>query len=243
MQHFGLKHYDEIKKILKNYAVSGRAKKALEDLDIVLIAAPTSTGKNTLIRQLLKTGKYYFIVSDTTRPPQLRDGKMEQNGIEYYFRNENEIIKDLKKGEFLEAAIIHEQQLSGISIRELEKAKAQHKVAVTDINIDGADNIKWANPQVKVIFLLPPSFEEWQRRIKGKTNMSEAEITNRLRAADKEIIHAMSSNHYQLVVAEDIDNSVRIIDEIVQGHDNPHQARGKLLLKQLHQDLQVLLKS
>ncbi len=241
MQHFGLKNYEKFKETLKNYKISERAKKVLNGLELVLIVAPTSTGKNTLIRSLIKTGKYHFIVSDTTRPAQLRDGKMEKNGVEYFFRSEEEVLKDLEKGEFLEAAIIHEQQVSGISIRELEKAKSSNKIATTDMDIVGADNIKQANPNVRVIFLLPPSFMEWQRRIKGKSNMSATEISNRLRAADKEIMHAINTDYYQLVIAEDIDNSVRIIDGIIAGHKNPHQERAKLLAKQLHQDLQAYL--
>lgn len=237
MQDFGLKHYDEFKEVLANYYISERAKEVLKKLRLVLIVAPTSTGKNTLIKHLLKTNKYYFIISDTTRAPQLRDGKMEQNGEEYFFRKEEDMLEDLKNGEFLEAAIIHEQQVSGISIRELEKAKTQNKIAINDVNINGAHNIKETNPGVDVIFLVPPSFEEWHKRIKGKTNMSQAEVANRLAGADKELIAAMTHNYYQFVVAKDIENSVKIIDDIVHGRPNPHQDIGLKLVKQLHQEL------
>lgn len=241
MQDFRLKHYFEFKEILANYHISERAHKALKGLPLVLLVAPTSTGRNTLIRHLQKTGKYYFIVSDTTRPPQLRDGKMESNGVEYYFRSEEEVLSDLKKGEFLEAAIIHEQQVSGISIRELEQAKKQDKVAITDIETIGADNVIRAKPDTKIIFLLPPSFDEWQRRIRSRGKMSEAEIRNRLLGADKEFKAALAHGYYQFVVAEDIDNSVKIIDEIVHGNANPHQNRGRKIVAELHQRLVSLI--
>src|SRR3990167_319885 len=202
MTHFSLKHYQQFKKILGQYQMSELAKKTLEDLNLILMVAPTSTGRNTIIKKLLKTGDYYFIVSDTTRPPQMRDGKMEENGVHYFFRSEDEILSDLKAGELLEAAIIHDQQVSGISMRELEKAKNQNEVAITDIEIVGADNIMRVYPQAKAVFLVPPSFEEWQKRIIGRGFMNDQELKNRLRSADREFKAALEKDYYHFVVAE-----------------------------------------
>src|SRR5438309_1023704 len=117
-----LQHYTEFKAVLDKYHVSDAAKTKLEGLKLVLMLAPTSGGRNTIIKRQLQTGNYYYIVSDTTRPPRVNDGALEQNGNEYWFRTEDEILADLKTGSFLEAELIHDQQVSGISIRELEKA-------------------------------------------------------------------------------------------------------------------------
>src|SRR5687768_16147074 len=104
MADFSLKHRQKFKQVLANYQISERARRALEGLDLVLMVAPTSTGRNTIINKLLETGGYYFIVSDTTRPPQVRDGKLEEDGLNYFFRSEEDILEDLEAGEFLEAA-------------------------------------------------------------------------------------------------------------------------------------------
>ena len=112
-----LKHLDEFTDILANYQVSPRAIKSLKSVKLVLLIAPSAGGRNTLINRLMTTGRYNFIVSDTTRAPRVNNGLPEQSGREYWFRSEEEILSDLKNGEFLEAEIIHSQQVSGISIR------------------------------------------------------------------------------------------------------------------------------
>ena len=87
----------------------------------------TAGGRNTIIDQLLKSGDFHYIISDTTRHKRANNGVMEQDGREYWFRSEDEILADLKAGNFLEAAIIHNQHVSGISIRELKKASKRVK--------------------------------------------------------------------------------------------------------------------
>src|SRR5581483_619054 len=143
-------HYQQFKDILGQYKLSSRAKNATKNIKLVLLLAPTSGGKNTIIRHQLATGRYYFIVSDTTRPPRKNDGIMEISGREYWFRTEKEMLKDLKAGELLEAEIIHNQQVSGISIRELEKAQKQGKIAITDIELMGAHNIRTVKPDTVI---------------------------------------------------------------------------------------------
>lgn len=243
MNTFNLKHYQEFKEALTNYHISERAKNALQDLKLVLLVAPTSTGRNTVITELVKTKGYYFIVSDTTRPPQIRDGKLEENGVNYFFRTEEEMLADIKAGEFLEAELIHDQQVSGISIRELEKAKNLHKVAITDIETAGADNVMRAKPDTKIIFLLPPSFEEWQDRIASRGRMSEHELRNRLRSAAHEFEAALAHNYYHYVIAENVQQSASLIEAIAQNKPNPHQGRGVGLIHQLQDHLQQKLSS
>lgn len=233
-----LKYYKEFKDVLGHYQISKRAKQALDGLQLVLMVATSSTGRNTMIRELLKTGRYHFIVSDTTRPPQTRDGKLEENGVNYFFRTEEEILADLKAGEYLEAAIIHEQQVSGINIRELENSKSQGKIAITDIEIVGADNIMRVQPGAIAIFFVPPSFEEWQNRLARRGRMTNQELKNRLSGAEKEFEAALKHNYYHFVIADDLARTVPLVDKIAHGEkDETEQQKGRqvvnLLLKQL----------
>jgi guanylate kinase len=236
-----LVHYQEFKQTLETYHLSQRAKKALEGLRLVLLVGPTSSGRNTVIRELVDSHNFQNIVSDTTRPPQFRDGRMEENGEDYFFRSEDEMLADLRAGEFLEAAIIHEQQVSGVSIRELEKANNSNKVAITDIEPQGADNVMRANPDTKAIFLIPPSFEEWQDRIRGRGKMTEHELRNRLKGAVNEFETALNHNYYQFVITENVKQSAALIEAIVRGDSNPYQGQAPglihKLLDALHQKL------
>jgi guanylate kinase len=243
MNQPSLTHYKEFKEALNNYHMSERATQAMEGLDLVLLVAPTSTGRNTVIRELVGSHNYQFIISDTTRMPQFRDGRMEENGVDYFFRSEEEMLNDLRAGEFLEAALIHEQQVSGISIRELEKAKNSNKIAITDIEPQGADSVVRAKPDAKAIFLIPPSYEEWMDRITGRGRMTEHELRNRLKGALKEFDAALSHNYYQFVITENVGHSAALIDAIVKGEHNPHQGQAPGLIHRLQGDLHQKLES
>jgi guanylate kinase len=238
-----LAHYTEFRETLADYIISDRAKQVLDGLELVLLVAPTSTGRNTVIKELVSDEGYYFVVSDTTREPQIRDGEKEENGVNYFFRTEEEVLADLEAGEFLEAAIIHEQQVSGLSIRELEKAKNLQKIAITDIEIVGADNVMKAKPDTTTIFLLPPSFEVWQQRMASRGHMGQQELVNRLRSAEKEFQAALQHDYYNFVVSENVEQSAAIIDDIAHGKPNPHQGRGAGLIHQLQDNLQQKLAS
>ena len=76
-----LEHVAEFQKVLADYRVSAASKRILRQTPLVVLAAPTSIGRNTIIRQLLQTGDYHFIVSDTTRQPRVNDGLPERDGL------------------------------------------------------------------------------------------------------------------------------------------------------------------
>lgn len=233
-----LKMHDNFARALADYRVSNRAQAILDRLKLVLLVGPFASGRNTLINDLVKSGKYYYIISDTTRPPQVRDGQLEQNGVQYFFRSEQAILADLQNGEFLEAEIIHGQQVSGISVRELETAQEESKIAITDVEIVGIDNVKKAKPDTVAIMLLPPSFKEWQRRIAGRGHLPPQEYGRRMQTALRIFDAGTKKDYFQFVIAEDVENSIAIIDQLANGGDNPHQARGRELIAQLFSETQ-----
>lgn len=236
-----LEHFSEFKEILSAYHTSEQAKEVLSKVKLVLLIAPTSVGKNTIIRRLLKQDKYYFVISDTTRPQRINDGVMEQNGREYWFRTEEEMLADLKNGEYLEAEIIHNQQVSGISIRELSKAVDADKVAINDVEIEGIHNVMAAKADTLPIMLLPPNYDEWQRRLSSRGRMSPVELRRRLESAKKIFDDGLRQDYYHFVITEDVEQSSQIIDAIVANKPNPHQGRASGLIHQLQERLQATL--
>lgn len=238
---FNLKHYQQFQSILADYTASQRAMDALDGLTLILLLAATSTGRNTIIRHLVATGRYHYVISDTTRPPRVNDGVMEQSGVEYWFRTEEEMLAELRAGEFLEAELIHRQQVSGISIRELKKAKHEQKIAITDVDLKGLHNVVAADVSVIPILFLPPSYQEWQSRITRRGKMSATEYSRRLETAYKIFEDGTQQKYYKYVIAEDVAQSAKIIDAIAAGETNPHQKRGKelagVLLKRLASEL------
>ena len=238
-----LENLDEFKKILADYHVSDASKKTLRSTKLVLLVAPSSIGRNTLIRELQKTGEYHFIVSDTTRKPRVNDGILEKNGREYWFRSEEEMLNELKAGLFLEAAIIHNQQVSGISIRELEQARVEGKTAITDIEVVGVHNIMGAKPDAIALFVLPPSFEEWQRRIRDRGEMSPHEYRRRMESAAKELKAAVSEPYYKFVINDNLAEAVEHIHQIVQNGviDANEQSTARLLAEQLYDKTKAII--
>lgn len=235
----------EFKRTLASYRISEESKRILAQTKLVLLAAPTSAGRNTIIRELLHIGEYHFIISDTTRKPRVQDGELEQNGVHYWFRTEEEMLEDLKSGKFLEAAIIHNQQVSGISIRELANAHKEDKIGITDIEIVGVHNVMQAKSDALAIFVLPPSFAEWQKRISKRGKMHGAEYRRRLESAIKEFAAALEHDYYQFVINDTLEHTVQQIHELVRfgQRDSQLQAQGKELTERLLLETQAFLDS
>jgi guanylate kinase len=205
---------------------------------------PTSSGKNTIIDELLKTGNYHQIVSDTTRKPRENKGVLEQNGREYWFRSEEEVLEDLRQGEFLEAAIIHDQQVSGISIRELERAAQEHKIAINEVETNGAHAIYTAKPDAFFFFVVPPSFDEWMARMTARGALPEDEVLRRLSSAVQELTTGLSRPYYRFVVNETFVQAAKRIDNIVRENPSPsNQEQAKDVAGRLLNDTRAYLAS
>jgi guanylate kinase len=239
-----LKNLPVFKEILQTYQPAVTATLLLEDIRLVLLVGPSLAGRNTTIRTLLETGRYHYIISDTTRQPRINDGVPEQNGREYWFRSEAEVLEELQAGAFLEAAVIHEQQVSGISLRELQKAHDEHKIAITDIEIAGVDNIIQVKPTTLAIFMLPPSFEEWQRRLQQRGAMDQSEVRRRLQGACRELKAALKQPYYVFVINESIEQAADDVNKLALGQPPQSQAqhKGRELASQLYLQTTTYLK-
>lgn len=240
-----LDHLNEFNQILARYTMSQQSLHSLSQTQLVLLVAPTSCGRNTLLRELIKSGDYYLIVSDTTRSPRINDGILEQNGVEYWFRTEQEVLQDLQNGAFLEAAVIHQQQVSGISIRELQQAHDAGLIAISDTDIAGMASASVLKSDTIGIFVLPPNFEEWQRRLKHRGAMEAEEYKRRMQSAIIEFEAALEHEYFRFVINDDLEQAVINVNEIVKLdlRDAEHIAAGRNLAEQLLVDTRLLVKS
>lgn len=238
-----LKHLDELEDILKKYEPSEQSQETLRSMPLVLLVGPTASGRNTLINLLVQTDRYHYIVSDTTRPKRTNNGVMEQDGVEYWFKTEDEVLEGLKNGAYIEAAIIHKQQVSGQNISQIEAAQKADKIAINEIQIDGAANIHRFKPDTLVIFLLPPDFETWMQRIRGRGDVDKAELRRRLESSVEEISTALSKDYYQFVINHEIHEAAQAVDELANGRslDPEKQQRGRDHAEQLLVDVQLFL--
>lgn len=230
-----LKHKATFELILADYKISPHAQTILDTTKLVIFTGVAASGRNTIINELVKTGKYHFIVSDTTRPPKLRDGHMEQDGVQYFFRTEADFLADLKAGEFLEAEVIHGQQVSGISIRELDRASKSGKIAINEVELGGARTIAAAKPDAYIIGVIPSSYDEWLRRFLGRETIADEEFMNRMRTAQKVLQQVLTHPAIKIVINDDLGQCVEDVRAIVEraAYSAAQHARGRKVTKDL----------
>jgi guanylate kinase len=211
----------------------------LTETPFALLAAPTAAGRNTLIQKLVSMGAYYYVVSDTTRKPRINNGIEEKNGETYWFKTEADFLNDLRSGYYLEAAVIHDQQVSGISLREIEKAHNAHKVAITDIDVQGCRTLLKLSNNIIPIFILPPTFDKWMMRLDARGTMSAEEKKRRLTSAASEIDYALLSKKFIFVINDDLDEAADKLDRIVNNRqdDETNQQFARAHARQLLQEL------
>jgi guanylate kinase len=215
MSDHSLTNQSKFEKALENYRPKIEVIDILNRINLVLLVAPAAAGRNTLIRNIMMTGKYHYVVSDTTRPPRLNNGVPEVNGREYWFCSEELFLDGLKRGDYLAPAIIHHQQASGISILELQKAFNDGKVAITDIDIQGCDNLQDYASNAHNLFILPPAFDEWMRRLDGRGTIDPEEKRHRLESAVNEISGALDRGYFKFIINWDVRTTSEQIHEYV----------------------------
>jgi guanylate kinase len=152
---------------------------------IYVISAPSGSGKSTLVERVLKAdSRLLFSTSYTTREPR---GK-EKSGEHYHFITRVEFERRAAKDEFLEWAQVFENYY-GTHRSYLERAVAEGKDLVLDIDVQGAQQLKEKIPDAVSIFILPPSRDVLEERLRRRSEDSAEVIERRLREAGEEIRH------------------------------------------------------
>lgn len=153
---------------------------------IIIFSAPSGTGKSTVIKELMKDPSLNlgFSVSATSRKPR---GE-EKDGREYYFLTPEEFDRRVKAGEFVEWEEVYSGTCYGTLESEVERVTGNGLNLVMDIDVKGALNVKkrFGNRALS-IFILPPSKEELEKRLRGRNTDSGDAIARRLAKADYEL--------------------------------------------------------
>ncbi len=237
-----LKHREEFENILAHYHISEHARTILAKTPFVVLSGVAGSGRNTVINYLVDQFNYGFIVSDTTRPPKFRDGKMEQDGVNYYFRDEEALLQDLRNGEFVEAELIHNQQVSGTSIREVERIIATGKVPIHDYEFGGANAIAEAKSDVTIIAVVPPSYDEWIRRLSNREEMHHDELIDRLVTARTVLENMLAKPYFKFVINDNVVHSGAAIRQLVEHPDETAEnEHGRTIAHEILQKVNEVL--
>ncbi|MDN5105800.1 guanylate kinase [Aliarcobacter butzleri] len=151
---------------------------------ILIISGPSGCGKSTLLKEVYKNiSDYYFSISTTTREPRVG----EVNGVDYFFVSKEEFEEDIKKGNFLEYAKVHDNYY-GTSLKPIIKALNEGKLVIFDIDVQGHHLVrKKMNDSVTSVFITTPSLKVLEERLNNRNSDSLEVIEKRVKNAKKEI--------------------------------------------------------
>ena len=156
---------------------------------LFVVSAPSGTGKSTLCSNVKQDEAFRYSVSCTTRAP--RPG--EEDGVDYHFLTPAEFDRRAAAGEFLEHADVHGAKYGTLKAATLEALESGVDLLL-DIDVQGAAQVRscpepWVKQALVDIFIMPPTIEELERRLRKRGTESEDQIQRRLANAREEIPH------------------------------------------------------
>jgi guanylate kinase len=178
---------------------------------VLIVSGPSGSGKSTLVQKILEIPGTMLAVSSTTRPPR----KTESNGKWYNFVSESEFQEMVQRGEFLEYAQVFGKNWYGTPRKALDEALEQKKDLVLEIDVQGALQVKRKLVGAVAVFVIPPSRDDLERRIRERGQDSEDEIRRRLDRAQQEMLSYSSYDF--AVVNDDLERAGREVQAIALG--------------------------
>jgi guanylate kinase len=199
---------------------------------LFIICAPSGAGKTSLVRALLDINPDIDLsVSYTTRAP--RAG--EQDGKDYHFVGREAFLGMAERGEFLESAEVY-GNLYGTSQTWISQENARGRNILLEIDWQGAAQVRRLFPDCISIFILPPSLQALEQRLRGRGKDDEAVIARRLAAASADVAHVAEFDY--VIINRDLDVALRELNAVVV---SAQLTRARQLVR--HQNLINLLQN
>jgi guanylate kinase len=177
---------------------------------VIIISGPSGSGKSTLVQRVLDMPGTMPSISCTTRGRRAT----ESSGKCYDFVTDAEFEAMIGRGEFLEYARVFGRHSYGTPKKWLEESRQSGLDLVLEIDVQGASQVKQQLPEAVAIFILPPSREELERRLRSRAQDSDEDIVRRLDKARDEI--AEFGKYYDFcVVNDDVERAGREVQAIV----------------------------
>lgn len=193
--------------------------------NLFIVSAPSGAGKTSLVKALLSINKNIDLsISYTTRPP--RPG--EVNGKDYHFVSRETFLQMVQHGDFLESAEVY-GNLYGTSQSWLNKELQSGRDILLEIDWQGAAQVRSKFPMCIPIFILPPSLEALETRLKGRGQDSAEVIARRLHAAQEDIAHVAEFDY--VIINDKLDEALQQLNAVVVAAS---MHRDRQLVRQAH---------
>lgn len=190
---------------------------------LFIVSGPSGVGKTVLCNEIVERFAPHIVYSISTTSRAPRGG--EKNGQEYFFCSSEEFERAIERNEFAEWAFVHGNYY-GTPKRFLSENLNSGKHVILNIDVQGAMKIRESYPESVMIFILPPTFEELESRIRKRNMDSEHSLKHRLENARKELDY---KEHYRHTIVNDdlgqaINELIRIFSGYVKTDDTGQQA-------------------
>ena len=186
---------------------------------IIVVSAPSGTGKTTVLRGLLERHpEIVYSVSATTRTRRAGEG----DETDYFFVSVEEFRRGIEAGEFAEWAEVH-GHFYGTPERFLESQLSIGKDVILDIDTQGAFQLKKKHPEAMLVFLAPPSFEELERRLRSRKTEPNDVVERRLDVAKRELELMHEYDH--IVINAEVETAVSGIEAVIERERARHTPR------------------
>ena len=194
---------------------------------LYVISAPSGAGKTTLVRALLlRNPRVQFSISYTTRKARVR----EKNGDDYFFVNKEEFERMVKNADFLEHAQVFDNYY-GTAKSQVQNQLDNDQHVLLEIDWQGAQQIRRAWPGCVSVFILPPSLQELERRLRTRGTDSEEVIQRRLQDSISDISHWSEFDHS--IINDNLSEALVELENVInaKGDDSlsTNQTRRKLI--------------
>lgn len=183
-----------------------------EKARLYVITAPSGAGKTTLVHALtMRHPELRFSISYTTRKKR----RNEANGVDYIFVDKQEFERLQEQGEMLESATVFDN-LYATSRRQVEQHLGDGYPVILEIDWQGAAQVRESMPDCVSVFILPPSLDELERRLRRRRTDSEAVIERRLRDAVSDMDHWHEFDY--VVINDDLDQALADLEAVFAGN-------------------------
>lgn len=207
---------------IASYKMPTHAKELIGSGEVLVLCGTTSAGKNTIINYLTEHKGYKHVTSHTTRQPRENQSVLEKNGGEYWFVDTAKMLELVKDKGFIEVKAVHGETCYGTSIKAVDTVINTGKHPVMEVDVQGALELTEAVPNLRPLFVLPPSYEVWMQRLSERGGLSENDRARRFLSASMEIQTALDHPAFILVVNKEVEITA---EKIVKGVDTSHKAQ------------------
>ena len=178
--------------------------------EIIVVTAPSGAGKTSIVKQILKHyPEIVFSVSATTRPKRA----VEIDGVEYYFITENEFIEKIEDDQFVEWEKFYDYYY-GTFKKTIDNCINERKTILLELDVKGSLSLKTIYQETHLIYIMPPSYEELIKRLKGRQTENSEDFKKRVERAKMEL--SLKDQFDYIIENKDLEIAIKETSDLIR---------------------------